>query len=50
LTIGSWKQALVIPALRLSLTVWRVAPPRKAKVRTCEPIQSGRLWVKLASA
>ena len=25
-------------------------PPRAAKVRTWEPIQSGRLWVQVASA
>ena len=25
-------------------------PPSAAKVRTCEPIQSGRLWLQVASA
>ena len=28
LTVGSWKQGLVIPALRLSLTLRRATPPK----------------------
>ena len=38
-------EALVMPAFRLSLTVCRAAPPKKAKARTCEAIQSGKLWL-----
>jgi hypothetical protein len=50
LTVGSWKQALVIPALRLSLTVCRATPPKYAKARTCAAIQSGSFWLHTASA
>ena len=35
-----------MPAFRLSLTVCRAVPPKKVNARTCEEIQSGRLWLK----
>src|SRR6267378_3206590 len=44
------KAALVMPALRLSLTVCRAAPPQYAKARTCTAIQSGSFWLHTASA
>jgi hypothetical protein len=30
--------------------VCRATPPKKENARTCEAIQSGRLWLRLASA
>src|SRR5690606_34094553 len=35
---------------RLSGTISRGTPPKKANMRTCEPIQSGSVWVQVASA
>jgi hypothetical protein len=36
--------------LGLSGTSCAGTPPMKASARTCEPIQSGSVWVRLASA
>ena len=36
--------------LRLSGTVSRGTPPKKRNICTCEPIQSGSVCVKVASA
>src|SRR5262249_11047100 len=44
------EDALIIPALRLSLTVSAATPPKKAKARLCEPIQSASDWLPVASA
>ena len=39
-----------MPDFRLSDTTMPVTPPRKAKARVCEPIQSGSVCVQVASA
>ena len=38
------------PDLRLSETIWAGTPPNQASARPCDPIQSGRLCVQVASA
>jgi len=40
----------VMPDFRLSETTCAVTPPKKLKARQCEPVQSGRLCVQVASA
>ena len=39
-----------MPDFRLSDTTIAGTPPKKAKARVCEPIQSGSAWVQVASA
>ena len=39
-----------MPERRLSDTTIAVTPPKKAKVRVCEPIQSDKPCVQVASA
>ena len=45
-----WNEALMMPAFRLSLTVWRATPPKSVKARPCAAIQSGSFWLQVASA
>ena len=39
-----------MPDFRLSETTIAGTPPKKAKARVCEPIQSGSVCVQVASA
>jgi hypothetical protein len=47
---GSKKQALLTPALRLSGTMILGTPPKKVSARPWAPIQSGSVWLQVASA
>ena len=39
-----------MPERRVSESLIVGTPPRKANVRTCEPVQSGSVWIEVASA
>ena len=39
-----------MPDLRLSLTICRGTPPMDARALTCTAIQSGKVWLHVASA